>query len=119
MNNDLKPVVQEVNEQIEINKIDGRTQIVFKKALLKGKVSSSEVLNTILIAARMQAEEYIKKLAKGSMLDKDEVKSLKDLADITKLEVQEPVDRRQLPTENVDKLKSTLYLALTEKLKSE
>lgn len=106
------------NKQVQISEVNGRTQIIFKKAQLKGKVTSSEVLQTLLVAAKLQGEYYIKKLSRGSPLDSSEVKSLKDLADITKLEVNE-VQKEQKQSESItiDSIKATLYTALTEKLK--
>lgn len=94
----------------------GKTTIVFRKAVLKGVVTSSEVLNTILIAARMQAELYIKKLSQGQALEVQEVKALKELGEITKLEVVEPVEKPIDSSISVDVVKSTLYAALAEKL---
>jgi hypothetical protein len=90
---------------------------VFRKAVLKGKVSSAEVLNTILIAAKLQAEYYIKKLSAGSPLEIAEVKALKDLGDITKLELQ-TVEESTSKKDSVltDVVKSNLYEALSEKL---
>jgi len=106
------------NEQVQISEVNGRTQIVFKKAQLKGKVTSSEVLQTLLVAAKLQGEYYIKKLSRGSPLDSSEVKSLKDLADITKLEVTEAQKEiKQSESITIDSIKATLYTALTEKLK--
>jgi hypothetical protein len=103
------------DQQLEITKSNGRTQIVFRKASLKGTVTSQDVLKTVLIAARMQAEKYIDKLSRGAPLDPAEVKCLKDLAEITKLDVA-PSQTPTLPSENMDKLKSTLYQALSQKL---
>ena len=52
--------LQNQDHSVEITKReDGKTQIVFRKAILKGKVTSADVLNTILIAARLQTERYI------------------------------------------------------------
>ncbi len=106
-------------EPVEITKReDGRTQIVFKKAIIKGKVSSADVLNTILVAARMQAEKYIEKLSRGAPLDTTEVKALKELAEITKLEavVPQKVDIVS-DTPDMQSVKQTLYQALTARLK--
>lgn len=115
MNNELEPI--EKTENVEISQVNGRTQIVFRKAILKGKVSSSDVLNTILIAARMQAEKYIEKLSRGAPLDTTEVKALKELAEITKLEVNAPAKPEGfVDAQSLDTVKSTLYQALTDKL---
>lgn len=115
MTTDLELV--EPTENIEISKVNGRTQIVFKKAVLKGKVSSSDVLNTILIAARMQAEKYIEKLSRGAPLDTTEVKALKELAEITKLEIPQSTKPELHPSSvEAEAVKSTLYQALTDRL---
>lgn len=110
----IEPAVS--NKQVEISEVNGRTQIVFKKALLKGKVTSGEVLNTLLIAAKLQAEYYISKLSRGSPLDSAEVKSLKELAEITKLEapLTQKIDSKQdsLPIQDI---KHQLYLAIMDK----
>jgi hypothetical protein len=115
----MTELTKQEGKQLEITEKDGKTTIVFRKAILKGRVSSSEVLNTILIAAKMQAEYYIKKLASGSPLEIAEVKALKDLGDITKLEatsVEEPNRKdNSILTEVVSK---NIYDALTEKLSS-
>lgn len=105
-------------ENVDITtRSDGRTQIVFRKAVLKGKVSSSDVLNTILIAARMQAEKYIEKLSRGAPLEVAEVKALKELAEITKLEIAVPAKPEgHLNTIDAETVKNTLYQALTDKL---
>lgn len=110
-------VTEEKNEQIEIIKKGNRTEIVYKKALLKGKVSSEDVLNTLLMAARMQGEYYISKLSRGSPLDVAEVKALKELAEITKLELKTPEKKETQTTAiDIDTVKNSLYTALTEKL---
>lgn len=116
MTNELTTI--EKTDNVEITKReDGRTQIVFKKAILKGKVSSADVLNTILIAARMQAEKYIDKLSRGAPLDTSEVKALKELAEITKLEVP-VIDKHQTieASADIQSVKTTLYQALTARL---
>jgi molybdenum cofactor biosynthesis enzyme len=108
---------QEKTENIDISTVNGRTQIVFKKAILKGKVSSGDVLNTILIAARMQAEKYIEKLSRGAPLEVAEVKALRELAEITKLELpQVAKPEGTLNGEVLQSVKTTLYQALTDKL---
>lgn len=83
-------VKSEENQQIQISKVGDRTKIVFKKAILQGKVKGADVLNTIMIAARMQSEKMIEKLQRGAPLDNDEIKSLKLLADIAKLDDHTP-----------------------------
>lgn len=115
MTTDIEPY--DKTENVEISQVNGRTQIVFKKAILKGKVSSSDVLNTILIAARMQAEKYIEKLSRGAPLEVAEVKALKELAEITKLEIAQPTKPEGfIDSASLDTVKSTLYQALTDKL---
>lgn len=115
MSTDLEPL--DKTENVEISQVNGRTQIVFRKAILKGKVSSSDVLNTILIAARMQAEKYIEKLSRGAPLDTTEVKALKELAEITKLEVTVPSKPQGfIEGQSMETVKSSLYQALTSKL---
>lgn len=106
------------DDSIEISKTeDGRNQIVFRKAALKGKVSKSDLMNTVLIAARMQAEKYIEKLSRGAPLEVAEIKALKELAEIAKIDFVEPSKQLQpYPSENIDTLKKTLYKALTDKL---
>jgi|SRR6516164_6390204 hypothetical protein len=107
------------NNSLEISTdVSGRTKIVFRKAVLKGKVSSGDVLNTILIAARMQAEKYIEKLSRGAPLEPAEIKALKELAEITKLESIAPTKPEgTLNGEVLQSVKSSLYQALTDKLK--
>jgi hypothetical protein len=116
----MKEIDEKKNEQIDIQEINGRTQITFKKAILKGKVSQNDLLNTIFIAAKMQGEYLVKKLSRGAPLDNAEVKQLKDLAEIAKLDIQ--IDtKQQNPSESIaiEGIKSALYLSLTEKLKSD
>lgn len=110
--------LQVPNNSLEITTDEsGRNKIVFRKAVLKGKVSSSDVLNTILIAARMQAEKYIEKLSRGAPLEPAEIKALKELAEITKLEIQMPQKAEgTLNGEVLQTVKTSLYQALTDKL---
>lgn len=110
--------LQVPNNSLEITTDEsGRNKIVFRKAVLKGKVSSSDVLNTILIAARMQAEKYIEKLSRGAPLEPAEIKALKELAEITKLEIQMPQKTEgTLNGEVLQTVKTSLYQALTDKL---
>ena len=106
----------EKNEQVDISTINGRTQIVFKKALLKGKVSQGQVLDTLLMAAQLQAEYLVKKLSRGAPLDAAEVKMMKELSEITKLAVETPKIEKIEENSNISEIKSALYLALSEKL---
>lgn len=102
---------------VEITKReDGRTQIVFRKSILKGKCSSADVLNVIFVAARMQAEKYVEKLSRGSPLDTSEVRALKELADITKLELIGPIQKQDtVDMAEVDEVKESLYKALNSR----
>lgn len=107
------------DQQLKITSDKGRTTIIFRKAILKGKTNQAEVLDTLLIAAKMQAEYYIKKLSLGAPLDPSEVKCLKELAEITKLEVTPKEEASILPKTSaveVETVKSSLYAALAEKL---
>ena len=115
MTTDLE--ITETTKNLEITEVNGRTKIVFKKAILMGKVSSADVLNTILIAARLQAEKYIEKLGRGAPLDTTEVKALKELAEITKLEPsQSSKPEITITSPEAEIVKSTLYQALTDRL---
>lgn len=115
----MEELAKKEDKQVEITiREDGRQQIVFKKSILKGKVSSADVLNTVLIAARLQAEKFVEKLSRGATLDNNEIKALKELAEISKLEVKLPVqtsDNTPVTTIDVTSVKSALYKALTEK----
>jgi len=110
--------MEEMSPNVQINKLeDGRNQIVFRKSALKGKVTSEDVMNTILIAARLQAEKYVEKLSRGAPLEVSEIKALKELAEIAKIDVPDKkVSQEVVPTENIDRVKQTLYQALTERL---
>lgn len=114
-------MTEKPSKNIEISERDGRTTIIFKKAALKGRVSSSQVLDAILIAAQMQAEKYIEKLSRGAPLDPNEIKALKELADITKLQVEVPKSEAlaiiQPPESELAKQK--LYSLLAERIKNE
>lgn len=106
------------NEQLQITQINDRTQIVFKKALFKGKVNQAQVLQTLLIAAQMQGEYYITKLSRGSPLDPAEVKCLKELAEITKLQVETPQsDIKATETPQLGDIKASILMLLSEKNK--
>ncbi len=100
---------------------DGRTKIVFKKAVLKGKVDRADVLNALMIAARMQVEKYIEKLSRGAPLDKDEIKSMKELSDIIKVELPEvqQVTNNTLTIQSnstsIDAVKASIYEAIAAK----
>ena len=110
-------VNKENGQQLEITEINGRTQIVFKQAILKGKVTQEKLLNTILIAAQMHVETLVKKLSRGAPLEASEVKQLKDLAEITKLQIETPETAITNNTINLSS-NSELYAQLAEKLKS-
>ncbi len=109
--------VNNEDKSLEITRLeDGRNQIVFRKAALKGKVSSADLLNVIMIAARLQVEKLIEKLTRGAPLEASEVKQLKELAEIAKIDTPTQSIIPQQSVENIDKIKQTLYQALTEKL---
>ena len=110
--------MSEDRKQLQISESNGKTTIVFRKAKLRGKATQAEVLDTILIAAKMQAEYYIKKLSLGAPLDNSEVKALKELAEITKLEIQPKEEIEQYQQPPMDSLKKTLLTALSEKLQA-
>lgn len=111
-----KELISSECKQLDITENNGKTTIVFRKAILKGKVTSSEVLNTILIAAKLQAEMYIKKLSKGTELSTFEIKALKELGDITKLEVLTENEPKRHEFVDIDAVKSNLHALLAEKL---
>lgn len=105
------------NKQINISEINGRTVIVSKKAVLKGKITSKEVLERILVAAGMQAEKYIEKLSRGAPLEPHEVKCLKELAEIAKIDVAEPPKPTVfVETASFKSLTSELYQGLIKKI---
>ncbi len=82
-------------------------------------MSSADVLNVIFVAARMQAEKYVEKLSRGSILDTTEVRALKELADITKLELIGPA--KQVDTVDTDEIqdaRASLYKALNSRFES-
>ncbi len=98
---------------------DGRDQIIYRQTALKGRATPADLMRVILIAARMQAEKFVEKLSRGAPLDPSEIKALKELADIAKVDIGS-VNTNTLhlePPEVVDKLKQTLYQALTERSK--
>ena len=110
---------EEPTANVNIETREGKTTIVFRKAALKGKVSSGQVLSTILIAAQMQAEKYIEKLSRGAPLDVSEIKALKELAEITKMQVV-TTDIQALPAAGnqpvLDEVKAGMYKLLSERL---
>lgn len=110
-------------KQLEVTTDEsGKTKIVFRKALLKGKVEKSDVMNALLIAARMQVEKYIEKLSRGSPLDPAEIKAMKELAEIIKIDIpQSAVTNNTLilqgqDVKQIDEVKASLYEALSNKL---
>lgn len=110
-------------QQLEVTTDEsGKTRIVFRKALLKGKVEKSDVMNALLIAARMQVEKYIEKLSRGSPLDPAEIKAMKELAEIIKIDIPQPaVTNNTLilqgqDVKQIDEVKASLYEALSSKL---
>lgn len=113
-------------KQLEvIQSEDGKTRITFKKAILKGKVDRTDVLNALMIAARMQVEKYIEKLSRGAPLEPAEVKCMKELSDIIKVELPEvaQVTNNTLTihstADNLTAVKASIYEAIANKSASE
>jgi hypothetical protein len=107
-------------QQLDIEQIEGKTKIIFKKADLKGKVSQSDIMDMALVAAHMQIQKYIEKLSRGAPLEKEEVKALTELAALSKQQVvvvEKESDFTTVGTADVQQLKSNLYKALIDKTK--
>lgn len=106
-------------KRIEIKNIDGKKTILVQRSAIKGKVSSQDLLNTILIASKLQVEYLIEKLSRGAPLEAAEVKMLKELSEIAKIEPVIPVQstnkEEAVETEALTAIKSTLYQALIGK----
>ena len=105
-------------KRIEIKNIDGKKTILVQRSAIKGKVSSADLLNTILVASKLQVEYLIEKLSRGAPLDPGEVKMLKELSEIAKIEPNVPLETQPrqdaIETEALTQIKSTLYQALVE-----
>lgn len=109
-----------IDKQLEITKLDGKTKIVYNKAKITGSATQKDLMDMLVLAASMQAQKYVEKLSRGAPLDKDEIKSLTELAQLAKTNVvvvkddnYETVDS----TTDTQALKANLYKALTDKLK--
>jgi hypothetical protein len=119
---DLTPIDHMIGahvDQVEVRqRSDGRKEIVYHRALIKGRVTPSQVMDSVLVAARMQAEQYILKMARGAPLDTKEVGALKALAEIAKTEIVTPESTTYIDvTESTDlaDAKRTLWEALQSK----
>ena len=103
---------------------DGKTRIVFRKAALKGKVIKEDVMNALMIAARMQVEKYIEKLSRGAPLSVEEIRAMKDIGEIMKIDIpqsNQQVTNNTLVLSNqepkqLESVKASLYAALTNTL---
>jgi hypothetical protein len=109
--------ITDITKAISIDKLNDRTVITYKKSKIVGLATPSDVMNSVLIAARMQAEKYIEKLAKGDTLTDKEVSALAQLASITKIQTTpEAIDKLTVTSAtDVEILKSTFYAKLLEK----
>ena len=109
--------LKDKTEAISIEKLKDRTVITYKKSKIIGLASTNDVMNTVLIAARMQAERYIEKLSKGETLTDKEVASLAQLASITKIAPPPEAQPIGQPTNHTDieVLKSNIYARLLDK----
>lgn len=112
--------IEPKNSQLDISKINGKTRIIYNKAKIEGTATQKDLMDMLVLAATMQAQKYVEKLSRGAPLDKDEVKSLTDLANLAKTnvvvvkeELYEQVDSKT----NTEAIKENLYKALTEKLR--
>jgi hypothetical protein len=104
---------------VSIEKVNDRTVITYKKSKIVGLATPADVMNSILVAARMQAEKYIEKLAKGETLTEKEVTALSQLASITKTTVIIDTHQQQTPTvqnaTDIEVLKSNIFARLADK----
>lgn len=110
--------VTDITKQISIDKLNDRTVITYKKSKLVGLVAPSDVMNRVLLAASMQAEKYIERLAKGETLTDKEVTSLSQLAALTKIQTQseqEEGGNSKPSVTDIEVLKTTFYAKLLEK----
>lgn len=78
-----------IKDQIKLSKVGSQHQINCEYAQFKTKVSSQQLLDSLLIASRMQTEMYIHKMSKGQALNTEEVSALKDLANIAKIKLDD------------------------------
>lgn len=113
-------IAKNLTKQLNVTTDDeGKTRIIFRKAILKGKVVKEDVMNVLMIAARMQVEKYIEKLSRGASLDPSEVKAMKELSDIIKIDMPTPTVTHNNLTinqpNNLELVKASLYEALIAK----
>lgn len=118
MTNQLEPK----ENQLSIEKVEGKTKIVFNKAKITGSASQKDLMDLVLVAANMQAQKLIEKLSRGAPLDREEIKSLTELANIAKTQIVIATTERDdgfvnVDTAQVQQLKSDLYKALATKIK--
>lgn len=109
-----------IDDQLQIEKIGGKTKIVYNKAKITGSATQKDLMEMLVLAASMQAQKYVEKLSRGAPLDKDEIKSLTELAQLAKTNVVVVKDDTYTEIDsntNTQALKANLYKALTEKLK--
>lgn len=116
----MSNITKKEPQQLDIEQVEGKTKIVFKKASLSGKVVQSDIMDMALVAAHMQIQKYIEKLSRGAPLEKDEVKALTELAALAKQQVV-VIDKSDefttVQSTDVQQLKSNLYKALLDKTK--
>lgn len=114
-NNKLQPK----EHQLSIEKVEGKTKIVFNKAKIQGSASQKDLMDLVLVAANMQVQKFVEKLSRGAPLDKDEIKSLTELANLAKTQiVVQKTDNDEfvtVDTVQVQQLKQDLYKKLVEK----
>ena len=112
--------LEKKDTQLQIEKIEGKTKIIYNKAKIQGSATQKDLMDMLILAASMQAQKYVEKLSRGAPLDKDEIKSLTELAQLAKTNVVVVTEEKY---ENVDsstntsQLKANLYKVLTDKLK--
>jgi hypothetical protein len=100
--------------QLSIEKVEGKTKIVFNKAKITGTSSQKDLMDLVLIAANMQVQKFVEKLSRGAPLDKDELANLaKTQIVVTANEKEEYVN---VDAAQVQQLKSDLYKALANKI---
>lgn len=101
-----------------IESVTEATRLRYQKRQLSQIVSSEDVLDAVLVAARLQAEKYIEKLSRGSELGPKEISALKCLAEIAKSEsapTRNLVIGDKLDTDNIKEIKKSLYATLAER----
>ena len=116
----MSNITKKEPQQLDIEQIDGKTRVVFKKAAIQGKVAQQDIMDMALVAAHMQLQKLVEKLGRGAPLDKDEVKMIAELSNLAKTQVvvvEKESDYQQVGTASVQQLKSDLYKALVDKTK--